>query len=226
MAIDFLVIGDLHFPWHHKKALAHVLEQIKIMQPKHVIQVGDLYDLFSMTKFPRSHDVILPGDEIKEAYEIAVDMWRIIKTYAPKAKCHQLLGNHDIRYKLRLQEKLPELLNVVNLEHLWKFKGVNTHYDVRKPLIIKDVAFTHGHKTKLGDTARLYGMPTVLGHSHRGGCIPVMGQKGKIIWELNAGYLANPDSKIMTYTKDRWTGWTLGYGIIDHLGPRFVRIDL
>lgn len=200
------------------------LEAIKRFQPKVVAQIGDLYDLFSLTRFPRSHDIIRPADEIAQAREQAEDMWRIVKNFSPNSKRIQILGNHDIRYKLRLQEALPELLEICDLSHLWKFKGVKTHFDLREPLIVEKIALTHGHKTKLGDTAKLYGMPTIVGHSHRGGCVPVQGEKGKIVWELNAGYLGDPNSKVMTYTKDRWSGWTNGYGLVDEIGPRFVRL--
>lgn len=219
------MIGDLHFPYHHKGALSVVLDVIKrdADQISHVIQIGDLYDFFSLSRFPRSHDYATPQDEITKARECAVEMWNYISKVAPRAKLIQILGNHDARLKLRLKEKIPELLNVVSFNHLWVFDGVKTYHDEREEVVINDVCYFHGHYTQISRHARENQMNTVHGHTHRGGVWHGAVQN-RPLWELDAGFLADPKSKVMNYTKQNWSNWTLGYGVVDELGPRFIPI--
>jgi hypothetical protein len=220
-----IILGDIHYPWHHKAALTHVLEVIKrdANQITHVIQVGDLYDFYSLSRFPRSHDLATPVDEITEAREMAIEMWAYIRKVAPKAKCVQLLGNHDARLKLRIVEKLPEILGIVSFDHLWQFPGVKTYHDEREEVIINGVCYFHGFYTQISRHARENQMPTVHGHTHRGG-VWFGAVQNRPLWELDVGYLGNPASKVMSFTKQKWSNWTLGYGEIDERGPRFIPI--
>ena len=62
---------------------------------------------------------------------------------------------------------------------------------------------------------------TVVGHSHLGGVVYRNTFNG-IIWELNAGFCGDTESKALSYTPQRLTKWTKGFGFIDALGPRFI----
>jgi UDP-2,3-diacylglucosamine pyrophosphatase LpxH len=221
-----IILGDTHFPYHSKAALTEVLAVIKrdAENISHIVQIGDLFDFFSLSRFPRSQDLATPIDEVSLGFECATEMWAHIRKVAPKAKCIQILGNHDIRLKLRIKEKLPEILNIVKFDHLWKFPGVTTVMDEREEFIINDVAYMHGFYSKIGQHCRHNMMNTVHGHTHRGGVMFTKVQE-KPIWELDVGFLGDPHSKVMNYTKQRWGVWTLGYGVIDELGPRFVPIS-
>lgn len=46
--------------------------------------------------------------------------------------------------------------------------------------------------------------------------------RGQTLWELNAGYMADPHAKGLTYTPQRITHWTEGLGWTDEYGPRFI----
>jgi len=222
-----IILPDLHFPYHSKPALTEVLGVIKrdASEISHIVQIGDLFDFFSLSRFPRSHDYATPIDEVTLAHECATEMWNYIRMIAPKAKCIQLLGNHDVRLKLRIKEKIPEILEIVKFDHLWQFKGVKTIMNEREEYVMGGVAYMHGYYTKLGRHCVENQMNTVVGHSHRGGCFFTQVQN-RPLWELNSGYLANPTSKVMSYMRQRWIPWTLGYGVIDELGPRFVPIGI
>lgn len=51
-----LILGDTHFPWVSKRALEKVYEFAKEFKPSHIVQMGDLYDFLSHSKFPRSQN--------------------------------------------------------------------------------------------------------------------------------------------------------------------------
>lgn len=216
-----LVIGDCHFPFHHKPALTWVLDLIKKLSPDRIIQVGDIYDMFSHTRFARSHDIMTPKQEVTEARVTAEEMWSIIQRYAPKAELYQILGNHDDRPKKRILDKYPELASIVDISHLWEFDGVKTIHDSREELILDGVIFMHGYRTKLGDHTKYNHMSTVHGHTHRGGTIfiPI---KGMTLWELDAGYCGDPEAAALSYGPQKINNWTLGCGWLDDEGPRFM----
>lgn len=222
---DILVIGDTHFPFIHKPTLSKILEHLEKVKkkPDYIVQIGDLYDFYSFSRFPRNQNIVTPQEEVLTGQQGAEEMWKAIKKRAPSAVCYQMRGNHCDRPMKRLKEVAPELQCLFKIDDLWKFKGVCTVLDSREELVINGIVFIHGYRSKLGDHAAYTRNKTVCGHSHRGGVIylPKFGHK-EMIWELNAGYVADPAADPLKYSQQKFNNWTHGFGIIDALGPRFV----
>jgi len=221
-----LAIGDTHYPFHCKKSLGKLYDHIQdeVHGPiDMIIQLGDLYDLWSFSRWPKAQNQIkmTPADELAEARECAERMWEILNEISPKSKKVQLKGNHDIRLATKLEANLPELMDFISLDHLWKFPKVKTIQDVRQEFIYNGVCYIHGFRSKFGDHAKYNMMPTVCGHSHVGGVISVMGA----LWEANAGFLGDAKAKALSYTRQKWARWTRGYLIIDEFGPRFINLE-
>ncbi len=161
-----------------------------------------------------------PIQEIKAGTKGAEEMWAEIRAAAGRGvECFQLMGNHDSRLAKRIAEAMPEFEGLPR--GLWDFHGVTTMDSERDELIIENVLYMHGYR-KFGDHVKYNLMSTVCGHSHTGGVIyhPI---KGRTLFELNAGYLGNPQSAAMSYTRQsKISKWTLGLGVIDQYGPRFI----
>lgn len=221
-----LVLGDIHFPFHNKRALKEVLLTIKNEKPTHVVQIGDLYDQYSFSRFTRKN-LERPEDEMRRGREDAVDMWNNICRNVPNSKKYQILGNHDVRLIKRVQERLPEAQELVkkSVMELYRFKGVQTIEDDRSILKIGDIAFHHGYLSKLGDHMKYLSQKTVVGHSHIGGVIFEQ-RAGKIIWELNAGYLADETAEPLRYRPTKTSKWTLGYALITNGNPQFIPLGV
>lgn len=219
-----LAIGDTHFPFTSTKSLKRVLELARTLKPQVILQLGDLYDFYSQSKFSRTLDLMTPKAEIDIGLEGACDMWRALRKAAPKAKCYQLQGNHDARPIKRLIEKSPELERFLDLSSLYDFPGVTMVGDHREELIIDGVCYQHGFR-KFGDHVAHNGMSTVCGHSHQGGVVfKRLGDK--TLFELNAGFIGDEYSLPFQYTMQRrFSKWTQGVGLIDSLGPRFIPFD-
>lgn len=215
------ILGDLHAPFNHRKATAAAIELIRKMKPKIVVQIGDLLDLYSFSRFPRSLNVMTPIQEIKSGRKITEEFWREIRSATGRGvECFLLKGNHDARLSKRIAEAMPEVEGMA-AAGLWTFEGVQTMENERDELIIDGVLYMHGYR-KHGDHVKYNLMSTVCGHSHVGGVVyhPI---KGKTLFELNAGYLGDPKSAALSYTKQsRISKWTLGMGYIDEYGPRFI----
>lgn len=225
--IDILCIPDLHFPFHHKKALDYIFKEfIEKIKFTHIIQLGDLLDAYSFSKFAKKN-LFMSHRELKDGREAAVDMWNKISLLQPQAKLIQLLGNHDDRMMKRTQERLPEAQELIkySLDELYTFDGVHTVYDSRQEYFINDICFHHGYLTKMGEHSKYILGKFVHGHTHRGGSVyyPI---KGKNIWELDCGHLADYRQEPMRYRPQKITNSNLGFGKIDKYGPRFIHIDM
>ncbi len=222
-AKKILVLGDTHFPWVNADALCAVYafaEQNPDIDA--VVQIGDLYDLFSWAKFPRSHLLLNPGEEIERGRKMAEEMWATLHRLLPHASLHQIKGNHDVRPLARCLEKVPELEPFIVFDRFFEFQNVQTTHDPRQPLELGGVWFIHGYLGRLGDHARKHLRSIVCGHTHKGGVVTIPLASGGALFELNAGFLGDQHAKPMSYTPTRMNEWTLGFAVIDEWGPRFI----
>lgn len=216
----FIIIGDTHFPFHSQKLLKKIVDYIRKVQPKFVIQIGDLYDFFSQSKYPKSLNLMTPADEVMKGRLGAEEMWAAIHRAAPNAKKLQILGNHDLRPYKRLLEKAPELEPFFNINHLFEFPQVETVLDSKQELVINGILFMHGWK-KHGDHMKYSLMPTVHGHTHKA-AINYLMLRNELIWEADVGVVADLNSIPMGYGGKRWTDCINGVLEINELGPRFI----
>lgn len=218
--MKILILGDIHFPYYNKRALKETIYAVKHEKPSHVVQIGDLYDQYSFSRFTRKN-LVLPEQELTQARGQALDMWRQVQEKSRGVKTFQILGNHDLRLIKRAQERLPEAQELVteSMMELYRFKGVRTIEDDRDVLKINDVHFHHGYLSKLGDHMRYQGRSIVVGHSHTGGVVFEQ-RNGKTLFELNAGYLADETAEPLRYRPTKTSKWTLGFGLITYRGKK------
>jgi len=225
MAKTTLIIGDVHAPYINKKSLRNILSLAEEMKPDLIIQIGDAYDLYSFSRFPKSLNYLTPKQEINLGINEISDMWAKLKKASPKSKKFQLIGNHCERIAKQVLSKMPEIESIIDLGSIFSFDGVETLESQRDELIIDKICYMHGFRTKLGDHAANNRMSTVVGHSHVGGVVFLRNGQ-ETIFELNCGFIADTDSHVMSYTRQRKISrWTQGVGIIDSFGPRFIPFE-
>ena len=226
--LRILAIGDLHAPFSDTKKIGYILDFAKDFKPSHIVQIGDLYDQYTHSKYPKSANVMTPLDEDNEARAYAEVFWDGLAQKAPKAQRFQLKGNHCVRAYKRVLEKAPDLERAITTyyQQLYSFKGVKTLADDRSELVINDILFIHGYLANLGDHVRYNRQSTVVGHSHRGG-VHFMRHNGSTLFELNCGHVADDTLLPFSYTPQRTNFWTAGFGVIETLkngvvAPRFI----
>lgn len=220
-----IALGDVHAPYHSRKKLDEAIYLVQQAKPKVCVQMGDLFDLFSFNRF-RIVPLKTASDEIREARETGLEMWRRIREKTPGTQCVQLVGNHDARALARaydLDPRMGALLEELGISRFWDFEGVKTYHDEREEVIIDGNLYTHGF-TKFGAHAPWFQRNTVCGHLHRGAVQYHKLFQNKHVWELNVGYLGDPTSVPLSYTKTKHQHWTWGVGWIDPWGPRFIQL--
>lgn len=170
-------------------------------------------------------DEMTPKEEMDEGYAFCQNFWAHIQKLAPKARKIQLRGNHETRLLRSTIDRFPEVYSIVQSyeDRFFKFPGVECIMDSRSELEIEGVIYTHGWYTKIGDHCKFLLKPVVHGHSHRGGTF-FINVGGSTIWELDCGFLADQNKSALQYGSTKTTHWTLGYGVVDRDGPRFVSI--
>lgn len=224
---SLLAIGDTHFPYTDSAGIASIIAYIKRHRPTYVVQMGDLYDQYGFSKYPRNHNHDTPKSELERGHDAASKMWTAIHKHSPGSKCYQLLGNHDVRATKRVAERVPEMADYVSLRHLYTFPGVDTQTSDRSvlELTVNDerIALHHGWLSKPGDHVRFFGRSCIIGHSHSPHVL-FDRRYGATHFELNAGYVGDPLSHVFSYgaTMHRWTR---AFGVVDSDGPRVVRLE-
>lgn len=221
--LKVLVIPDQHFPFVNKKALEKLIVLAKELQPTHIVNVGDTYDMYSFSRFARSLNVMTPKQEMKKGRAMAEKMWADIQEAAPKAKCFQVLGNHEERIYKKIMNVAAEYESVIEepVRKLLSFPGVYTLKSSKSELVINDIMFVHGWSTTAGYHVRFFLQNVVHGHTHRGS-VSFAAHKGKALWELDCGFIADQDSLPLEYRETKTSQWHTGFGWIDKLGPRFI----
>jgi predicted phosphodiesterase len=219
-----LFVPDTHFPFAHQKTLEAIYKFAEREKPEVVVQLGDLFDMYSHAKFPRTHNQFTPREEHKSARAQAEVFWSEIKKATPQSKCYQIVGNHDVRPLKRILEVYPEAEDWVQkmFADMMSFDGVETILDSRQELMLPgDVMVVHGYKSKIGEHRDHALYNAVCGHQHTGGVV-YRQIRGRVLWELNAGLAGDPEAKGLTYGAQKINSWTLGFGFLDEYGPRFI----
>jgi len=219
-----LFIPDTHFPFHHRPTIERIIAWAQEHRPKHIVQVGDLYDMYSSARFPRSHNVFTPRDESRLGREAAEQMWKRLIEVSPGSRCVQMVGNHDVRPLKQILDHFPQAEDWISkmLKEHMTFPGVELIFDSREELRLPgEVMVHHGYRSRLGEHRDFTLTNMVCGHQHVGGVV-FKQIKGRVLWELNCGLAGDPFAKGLTYTPQKTTHWTLGFGYLDEHGPRFI----
>lgn len=220
--MKIVFVPDTHFPFEDRGAIAKVIKIIKKERPTHIIQAGDLLDLYSFSRYEKSANLTNPKSELSQGLSRATKFWAAVRKASPKAKCYQLIGNHEDRLNKYIARNAPELEGMVkSIADMFDFPGVKVMRSSKDHLIIDGVVYTHGHLTKLGDHAKYYRKSCVHGHSHRVGIFYEQTIDG-LIWEMDTGYLGDETALPLQYTQSKFSKWTKAVGVVEDGQPRLV----
>ena len=225
-----IAIPDLHCPWWDVGGVMLALQYIKHFYARgellNVVQLGDAYDFYAAARFPRSHLLLNPGEEVEKGRKQLEWFWAEVHRIAPKANKYQLLGNHDLRPHKKILQDAPELEAFYDFKPLFDFPNVTTHHTHREPLLIGTVAYIHGFLSQKGRHRSKLLTHVVHGHTHKGNLEwSKMLDTGRWLFELDCGLLGDASSKPLGYTSVKETKWTKGVGYIGRYGPRFINFE-
>lgn len=206
-----VILPDFHIPFQDDKTIDLVLKYVKDIKPDKIIQLGDFYDFYSISRFdkdPKRIDSM--QDELDEGYTI----WKKIKKAGKKSKLEQVEGNHEFRLR-RYLWRHPELhsIKALELESILKVKELGIKfYRLEDTCYINDnLIATHGANDdgcKLSqysgysakNTLDKMGINGISGHSHRAASYYRTYMNGVKEWhecgclcDLHPEYVKNPN---------------------------------
>lgn len=218
-----LIAGDAHFPFADAAKVKQFVALVKELKPTHVLQIGDLFDAYTFSRFARSVNFITPQAELEEGRAQAVAFWKGVRKNAPSAACFQMRGNHSHRLMKMILDRAPEYEPLIAgpLEDLTKFDGVVDMKSARSEIAINDIVFIHGWSCRPGFHRDYFGQSVVHGHTHHAG-VSYKAQKGAPLFELDCGHMADTAQLPLQYGETKTSNWVAGAGFIDALGPRVI----
>lgn len=203
MKNKFIVLSDIHFPYHDEKALKAVYNFLSNTQVDTIILNGDILDFYDVSSFDKDPDRI---NSLQKEIDMAQKFFRKLRSLAPKARVIFVKGNHCERLE-RYLKKHPELysLNALKLPNLLNLDNYVIEY--------KDKGFKLGNlKIIHGDMVRKFSGYTARGelekhdssgissHTHRGSAYYYRTPERYLAWfesfclcDLNPEYISEPN---------------------------------
>lgn len=213
-----LAVPDRHFPFAHRKACAWVVSVAKTYQPDVIVGLGDELDLYSLSRYPKSVNIMTPAEEYRRGMEQYREHWMQLQQAAPKAKYQEISSNHGDRLIKRVRERSPELEAYLREEPF----GVAGVKRVQGETSLDGVVYMHGFRSKGLDHARYNQRSTVHGHSHSASLRWLRNSKGPY-FNLEAGWLGAENREAFSYNPQALTQWILACGLVTNGSPTLLK---
>lgn len=209
-----VVFSDAHWWPGQPKSVGHraMLEVIKAIKPKAVVNNGDAFDGASTSRHPPLGWAKLPT--VKEELEICDEYLHEIRMTAGVRGCDFFwnVGNHDRRFDYVLAQNAAQYEGVVErLEekfHDWTFQW---SLWANNDTIIKHKWHNGIHATY--NNALKSGKTIVTGHLHRLAVTPWGDYNGRR-WGVDTGTLSDPLGPQFDYLEDNPTPWCSGFAVL------------
>lgn len=227
------VLGDLHIPFHSRRAVDLTITALTDTKPDEIILNGDVADCFAVSRF-----IKLPEHMHQASFQSEVDgvaeLFKTLRSTFPDAKITWIFGNHEYRLDCYLIQKAPELYGLRGLSLAEQCGaldcGISIVYSkTRESSIQVGQRLLIGHFDKIskhaGQTARLLleqkGVSLIQGHSHRLGCSAkrlydrdIIAYEGGCLCDRQPLYADRPD-------------WQLGFSLLyKDSDSDFFHVDL
>ena len=218
-----VVLPDIHAPKEDKKAMRAVLKFIRDYQPHELIQLGDLCDFDSISRFDtaREKDLVALKDEV-EAANVMLDS---IEAVLPRG-CKKVIleGNHDHRPEMyRLNRWDKNVMNVLGMSNLpnwdvlynlkkrnWETREYGELYKLGKAM------FSHGWFTNsyhASKTVHRWFKTIIYGHTHTYQVHSINGLDGKPVMGMSIGTLSRFD---LSYLRGLPPDWVTMFMYMDY----------
>ena len=210
------VLPDTHAPFHDQRAWRLTMKVMRWLRPKQIVHLGDWQDFYAVSAHSKDPRRALDLEyEIKEGRKLI----RQVANIAPTIYC---AGNHEARLSRFINDKAPELHELVTTENLLELGKMEVRYiPYRTSYRIGCMRFTHDVNGKAGKNAvvgslEAMGHNVCIGHIHRISYHVNGDLEGERHVGISVGWLG--DLRAIDYmhrdtvTKD----WALGFGIAHH----------
>lgn len=227
-----VVISDIQYPYHDKRALKNVIGFIGEYQPDEVIQIGDAVDYPQPSRWTKGTRGEFEGSVLKDSEGFVREFSEPLRAVY-SGPVGLVEGNHDLRPRDYLTKYAPALAESkhFNFEVLCRFDDFGFRLLPSFHPVGPGWVAAHGHEgfplsriagsTALNAAKRI-GKSVVCGHTHR---LAVKhethGYNGKShsLWGFEVGNLM--DMRKADYLKYGGANWAQGFGLL-YVGQKDV----
>lgn len=224
-----VLFADAHF-WPEylcprPRSMDHLVAVVKKLQPDLIINMGDSFDGFSISRHP-PHGWI-DGPSVIEEIEANRAYLKEISDAARDAELYYIWGNHDARFDSYLSMNAQQFRGVSGTrlpDHFpdWKFC---------ESLMLNDTLYCkhswHGGMYAARNNTLKAGKSIATGHLHKQRVIPYTDLTGTR-YGIEVGTLADPSGPQFFYTNGNPLDWQQGFVVItvdrDHITTETVDI--
>lgn len=225
----FLVLPDLHFPYHDSTYIELTYKILKSARFDGLIQLGDALDFWQLSTYdkdPSRRNTIM--DDVREWEDTIVRWCR----YLPKgAEMHLLEGNHEHRLSKYIARHAREIHEAVKtLPEMMKLREKNETGHVK----IKWHKYTKWDSCSIGDVTCLHGFyfnqHTAATNLARYRCSTISGHTHRLQYVMDGSHyalsLGHGSDEDMTAHQPTPTGWQQAMAVVtlDDRGKSSVEI--
>lgn len=214
MKNKFVVLSDIHFPYHDDKALKAVYKFLEQHPINTIILNGDILDFYDVSSFDKDPDRI---NSLQKEIDLANKFFHKLRSVSPGSRIIFVKGNHEDRLERYLKKhpelyslealKLPNLLNLDNYCIEYRDKGfkLGSLKIIHGTIVRKYAGYTARAEMEKNDCSG------ISGHTHRLCCFYFRTPMRDLMWaesgclcDLNPEYVDCPS-------------WTQGflYGMVE-----------
>jgi predicted phosphodiesterase len=206
--------GDVHRPYHHRKAWSLFLKVMEDFKPDVLVCLGDLADFYKISSFAKdpSREFNFNGEieDVNKALDELDNLGASRKIF--------IAGNHEDRLTRYLQTAAPELFELVDVPTLfklelrgWEYTPYKSHVKLGKIYMTHDVG--SAGRYSLFKAADTFQHPIVVAHTHRFGGIVEGNAEGKCYPAWQFGWLGDVEKVDYAHKVKVKREWSLGFGV-------------
>ena len=217
-----LAYGDLHFPFHDKRAFDFLAQIKKYYNPDRVIDLGDTSDSYNFSRYPKSPEAMSTSEEIKKLRKCVQTLASIF----PRVDI--MKSNHcDRLYSKATVAGIPRELIVPYRDVLQAPEGWKWHKDLTLTVdkTREKIYFCHERGSNVMTLAKGLGMNTVMGHVHSGLGIQYFANPLGIKFAAQCGCLVSDRGVPFEYNKRNFFRPMKGCFIIIDGVPEIRRLE-
>jgi predicted phosphodiesterase len=209
-----LFVPDTHVPYHSARAFALMLQAAQSWKPDVIVVLGDFADFYSVSSHSKNAGRVRLLDE--EVADVNVALSQLDALGASEK--YFVSGNHEDRLERFLQDKAPELFNLVKVRDLFKLDARGWKFTPYKESVkVGHLNLTHD-AGQAGKFAFMRAMDTfqgnvIIGHTHRMGVHYEGNSKGESHVSAQFGWLGDVDKIDYMHKVNALRSWQLGFGI-------------
>ena len=219
-----LIIPDCHIPYEDNRAYQLMLDVAEDINPQGIYILGDYADFYSVNSHGKDPSIQIQLKD--EVYEVHQRLKELKKLFPDAGKTY-ICGNHEYRLERYVQNKCPDLFDLLTIPELFHLEEYGFEYipygPNQKCRIFNSSLFAR-HEPISGGVHVAHGTvvkamkSVIFGHTHRIQESQIVTINGENLRGISSGWLgeAEHESGVYSYVKNHHQ-WALGFSIVTTL---------